>query len=113
MSTQTKEAKMDTEKEAMEKADDLLKELDGKGWTAKVWENLGWWASVFNGGLNIYIDVDEETSCGCTDWTLREDFTDPNEAIQKQLTKAREHTEARMKVIEAIEKRVLPKKETK
>lgn len=91
--------------EARRRGEALLKKLDGDGWKLRLWENLGWHASVFRGPLTVYVDsyssresyscllgaeVDEDVSGGELFWTDTFQHRDPNVVVRHQLKVARE-----------------------
>lgn len=85
--------------EATTGAKRLLKRMDTKGWTVRVWENMGWHYSISCGGLTIWPSSGKPTSYHCLLSRNRpgsgEVFWntgctgDPNELVHAQLANAR------------------------
>lgn len=93
--------------------DKMLKALKGEGWKGEVWENLGWHCCAYLGNLVIYYSehIDgyhcllstDAPGTGETYWSTNEHFKDPNEAVQDQLRRAREHIARCEQAIAAVE----------
>lgn len=63
-----------TKQEATDKGKALLKQMEGKGWTLRVWENVGWHFSVYNrliprGNLTIYPPSGSVYWCALSLWS--------------------------------------------
>ena len=83
-----------TQNTAIKRANSLIKKL-GQGWTARVWENLGWHYAVENGTLTVYpihqtsklgyycmlTDDTNFLGCGSVLWTDSKIFKCPKQAI--------------------------------
>lgn len=90
-------------REAIKAGKDLLKQMVGKGWKLRVWENLGWHYSVYNHGMNVHQDGpasreysvlladDGVGSGGLGVWTDTECrfHSSPNAAVRAQMRLAR------------------------
>jgi len=50
---------MNTKKEAALKGKKLLKQMAGRGWKLRVWENLGWHYCVNSGPVSVYPSYNE------------------------------------------------------
>jgi hypothetical protein len=100
-----------TKTEAAEKAVELKNMMKSPGWKVRVWENMGWHYSIYNGNLAVYPSFvkgtyhanlsdssdllswhnngDKVPSGTPSYWHKAETFKDPNEAVASQVKRAR------------------------
>jgi hypothetical protein len=104
-------------KEAERRGRALLKQMKGRGWQLRVWENLGWHYSVYNEGVDVHPvhPVQEKTTAtryyalprpSYSFWCLegnRGVVRDPNKAVKMAVAECRRvvnDLEARVKTME-------------
>ena len=90
-----------SEKEARVFGDKVWAKLKGKGWTIRVWKNLGWYVCWYLGRIALHCntyggkdsfwclisDVDDSHH-GCSAWTSEFHSEDPNEAVAHDIAHA-------------------------
>lgn len=93
---------MKTKAQVTAEAKKTLKQMKTKGWEIRVHENLGWHWCLENVGGHFCIHGEDNcywtllsdgdyAHTGSVDWNARKEFSDPNRAVDHQLTLAREH----------------------
>ncbi len=97
-----------------------MAKLKGKGWTLRIWENLGWHCAAQNKTLSVstykYKQDRRTYSCllastsrtpggGAGFWTERKrgPFYDPNDAVRYAIESARHFVDRVTAVVEAVE----------
>jgi hypothetical protein len=102
---------MNTKKEAEKLGQELLSHMKGNGWELRIWENLGWHYSVTNNLLEVYPSSNGKYFClfgyksgGRPEWTIKESFDNPNEAVERTLQLARNNVNELLKIVEDGEK---------
>lgn len=85
-----------------------LKRFAGKGWTARVWSNMGWHVCFHNKGLNVHcspsicgrttffalLSDEPGGSGGLAAWSPgHRHYTDPNKAARAAIIAAREYVD--------------------
>lgn len=112
---------MRTKKEAERLGQILLKKMKGEGWELRVHENQGWHYCVWNRAIHVsqgrneneYFvllgdkDMPQYSGGGLGMWVDHETYSDPNEAVRKQLLMAHNVVDDLLLAIRAVEKRVL------
>jgi len=110
---------MKTREQAERFAKRTIKQLHGKGWRARVWNNTGWHVAFFNRGLNVHSNAyvngpasffallsDEDGgSGGLAAWSPgHKCFRDPNKAAQAAINAARAYVNHLNHAVETVEK---------
>ena len=106
-------------KEATERGTRLLKRMKGKGWKLRVYENMGWWYTVYNGPITVcehtpgrfstlmLEKVPSDTFCGGVGshlwYSETRTFKDPNRAVKYQVKLARKRANVILDAVEYVE----------
>lgn len=111
-----------TEQEAEAAAREALALMTTPGWTIRVWENMGWCWCLRNGNLRIYSTKLYPVSLSSSGmlvfhaqlstshvpgspayWSHREQYADPNEAVEATLKEARDFVARMDKIVSEAE----------
>ena len=107
-----------TKQEATKEGKALLARMKGSGWKVRVWENLGWRCSVYNGPIEVYVGFyNDEVEFSCLMGDMLEDdpgmgsmlwhdsfhSKDPNKVVKRQVKKAREKVDELDMVVRFVE----------
>ncbi len=107
-----------TKQEATREGKALLARMKGSGWKLRVFEDLGWRCSVYNGPIEVYVGFCNggvEFSClmgdmlegdyemGSMLWSDNFRSKDPNKVVERQVKKAREKVDELDMVVRFVE----------